>query len=115
MKVGISYAVELEEIPEEAQRLIKDVQWDLTQKLDDLVKEIQSGDFGAAFASINNLRHNLQRTNTRLEDCQIILSGFSSILQKMEEEKASAKELELAEEVDELAAGSSSNEGVADA
>ena len=34
MKVGISYAVELSEIPDELQKLIEEVQWELSEKLD---------------------------------------------------------------------------------
>tara|TARA_R100000234_G_C4980835_1_gene170755 strand:+ start:38 stop:379 length:342 start_codon:yes stop_codon:yes gene_type:complete len=86
MKVGISYAVDLEEIPEELKRLIEEVQWDLTEKLDSLMDKIECGDFAGSFSEIKNMRHNLQRTDTRLEDCNTILNGYLLLLEKMSSE-----------------------------
>ena len=86
MKVGISYAVDLGEIPEELKRLIEEVQWDLTEKLDSLINKIECGDFAGSFLEIKNMRHNLQRTDTRLEDCNTILNGYLLLLEKMSSE-----------------------------
>jgi uncharacterized protein (DUF849 family) len=91
MKVGISYAVELSEIPDELQKLIEEVQWNLTEKLDLLSEQIKSGDFTAAYANIKNMRYNLQRTDTRLEDCNTILTGYLTVLKRIADE-ATAEE-----------------------
>ena len=83
MKVGISYAVELSEIPDELQKLIEEVQWELSEKLELLTQQFKSGDFAGAFANIKNMRYNLQRTDTRLEDCGTILTGYLTVLKKL--------------------------------
>jgi len=88
MKVGISYAVDLSEIPEELQKLIEEVQWDLSEKLQLLSEQIKAGDFAPAFANIKNMRHNLQRTDTRLEDCGTILTGYLTVLKQLADEAA---------------------------
>jgi uncharacterized protein (DUF849 family) len=99
MKVGISYAVELNEIPDELQKLIEEVQWELSEKLDLLTEQVKSGDFVSAFANIKNMRYNLQRTDTRLEDCNTILTGYLTVLKRLadeaEAEEARKKELGL--------------------
>jgi len=92
MKVGISYAVELSEIPDELQKLIEEVQWNLSEKLDLLTEQIKSGDFAAAFANIKNMRYNLQRTDTRLEDCNTILTGYLTVLKRLADEAAAEEE-----------------------
>jgi len=86
MKVGISYAVDLSEIPDELQKLIEEVQWDLAEKLELLTEQIKTGDFATAFANIKNMRYNLQRTDTRLEDCNSILTGYLTVLKKLADE-----------------------------
>ncbi len=88
MKVGISYAVDLSEIPDELQKLIQEVQWDLLEKLELLTEQIKAGDFATAFANIKNMRYNLQRTDTRLEDCTSILTGYLTVLKKLADEAA---------------------------
>ena len=88
MKVGISYAVELSEIPDELQKLIEEVQWNLSEKLELLEEQIKTGDFATAFANIKNMRYNLQRTDTRLEDCTTILTGYITLLKKLADEAA---------------------------
>jgi hypothetical protein len=88
MKVGISYAVELSEIPDELQKLIEEVQWELSEKLDLLTEQVKSGDFAGAFANIKNMRYNLQRTDTRLEDCNTILTGYLAVLNRLADEAA---------------------------
>ena len=88
MKVGISYAVELSEIPDELQKLVEEVQWDLAEKLELLSEQIKTGDFSTAFANIKNMRYNLQRTDTRLEDCNTILTGYLTVLKRLADEAA---------------------------
>ena len=88
MKVGISYAVDLSEIPDELQKLVEEVQWDLAEKLELLTEQIKTGDFATAFANIKNMRYNLQRTDTRLEDCNTILTGYLTVLKRLADEAA---------------------------
>jgi hypothetical protein len=88
MKVGISYAVDLNEIPEELQKLIEEVQWNLSEKLKLLSEQVKAGDFAAAFTNIKNMRYNLQRTDTRLEDCGTILTGYLTVLKQLADEAA---------------------------
>ena len=88
MKVGISYAVDLSEIPDELQKLVEEVQWDLAEKLKLLTEQIKTGDFATAFANIKNMRYNLQRTDTRLEDCNTILTGYLTVLKQLADEAA---------------------------
>jgi hypothetical protein len=78
MKVGISYAVELSEIPDELQKLVKRSSG-ISEKLELLTEQVKSGDFGCIYANIKNMRYNLQRTDTRLEDCSI-LTGYLTVL-----------------------------------
>ena len=92
MKVGISYAVDLSEIPDELQKLIEEVQWDLSEKLELLAEQVKTGDFASAFANIKNMRYNLQRTDTRLEDCGSILTGYLTVLKKLADEAAAEDE-----------------------
>ena len=88
MKVGISYAVDLSEIPDELQKLVEEVQWDLAEKLELLTEQVKTGDFATAFANIKNMRYNLQRTDTRLEDCNTILTGYLTVLKQLADEAA---------------------------
>jgi len=92
MKVGISYAVELSEIPDELQKLIEEVKWNLAEKLDLLSEQIKSGDFANAYANIKNMRYNLQRTDTRLEDCNTILTGYLKVLKRLADEAAAEEQ-----------------------
>ena len=97
MKVGISYAVDLSEIPDELQKLVEEVQWDLAEKLELLTEQVKAGDFANAFGNIKNMRYNLQRTDTRLEDCNSILTGYLTVLKKLADEAAAeeAKKSEM--------------------
>ena len=90
MKVGISYAVELEEIPAEVEDLIRDVQWDLLGILENIIKDINAGDFSTVFTDINNLRKHVHKLDTRLEDCYTILGGYLKVRQQLAERAAAA-------------------------
>ena len=88
MKVGISYAVELEDIPEEVENLLRDVQWDLVGILEEILKDIHDGDFSSAFGDINNLRKEVQKLDTRLEDCYTILVGYLKVRDQLAQQAA---------------------------
>tara|TARA_R100000234_G_scaffold53948_1_gene32348 strand:+ start:175 stop:528 length:354 start_codon:yes stop_codon:yes gene_type:complete len=116
MKVGISYAVDLSEIPDELQKLIEEVQWDLPEKLEALKEQIRAGDFATAFTNIKNMRHNLQRTDARLEDCSSILTGYLAVLKKLADEAAAeeAKRHEIGLGVRQSRPGPAQNTDAAD-
>jgi len=97
MKVGISYAVELEDIPEEVENLLRDVQWDLVGILEEILKDIQGGDFSSVFGDINNLRTEAQKLDTRLEDCYNILAGYIKVRQQLAEQAQAAAQAEVTE------------------
>tara|TARA_R110000824_G_scaffold13788_3_gene59441 strand:- start:77 stop:433 length:357 start_codon:yes stop_codon:yes gene_type:complete len=88
MKVGISYAVELEEIPEEVEDLLRDVQWDLFGKIEEIIEQLRSGDFPKLDTQMKNLRTNVARLDTRLEDCYTILVGYVNVLNQLAERRA---------------------------
>ena len=84
---------------ETKQKLIEEVQWELSEKLDLLAEQVKSDDFAGALANIKNMRYNLQRTDTRLEDCNTILVGYLTVLKRLadeaEAEEARKRELGL--------------------
>tara|TARA_R110000824_G_scaffold100287_3_gene238514 strand:- start:6 stop:323 length:318 start_codon:yes stop_codon:yes gene_type:complete len=87
MKVAISYAVELEEIPSEVQNLIRDVEYDLQKALDNLTIVVEAGRYSNACDNILYIRKKLHKVDTRLEDCYTILNGFERVQKKIEEER----------------------------
>tara|TARA_R110000744_G_scaffold5421_8_gene19183 strand:+ start:1229 stop:1579 length:351 start_codon:yes stop_codon:yes gene_type:complete len=97
MKVGISYAVELEDIPEEVENLLRDVQWDLVGILEEILKDIHVRDFSGVFGDINNLRKEAQKLDTRLEDCYNILAGYAKIRQQLIEQAQATSQAEVTE------------------
>jgi len=97
MKVGISYAVELDEIPAEVEDLIRDVQWDLFGILEDIIKDINAGQLGAALEGIKIVRKNVDRLDTRLEDSYTILIGYVRVLQELEAQRREAAKPQVTE------------------
>ena len=94
MKVGISYAVELEDIPEEVEDLLRDVQWDLFGKIEEIIEQVRSGDFSKLTTDIKALKNNLGRVDTRLEDCYAILVGYVKVLNQMAEARTAEETAE---------------------
>jgi|TARA_R100000234_G_scaffold111884_1_gene85176 chromosome segregation ATPase len=90
MRVAISYAVDLEEIPEEVENLLRDVQWDLEEKLEEIISQVRERNFSQLGSDIIKLRNNLNRVDTRLEDCYNILVGYVRVLNKLSEEMSEA-------------------------
>jgi hypothetical protein len=116
MKVGISYAVDLSEIPDELQKLLEEVHWDLAEKMQLLTEQLEAGNFADAFSNIKNMRYNLQRTDTRLEDCGSILTGYLIVLKRQADEAAAeeAKKREMGLGVRQSRPGPMKSEDVAD-
>ena len=82
MKVNISYAVELEDVPAETDKLIG--------ALDQTSAEHPL----QAIDEINNIRADLQTIDLRLADCSQILFGYIELLNKI---KAPQDEQDLSE------------------
>ena len=85
MKVGISYAVELDEIPEEVEKLLRDIEFVFPVSFDSLIGDIHSGAFISAFESIKSIRKSILKVDTRLEDCYTILTGYLRVQQQLSE------------------------------
>jgi hypothetical protein len=83
MKVGISYGVELEDVPEEVENLLRDVQWDLQEKIEEIIVHVRNANYATLDDDIKNLRKNLARVDMRLEDCYTILVGYVNVVRDM--------------------------------
>ena len=93
MKVGISYAVELEDVPEEVENLLRDVQWDLRTRLEGIIAQVASGNFSKLGEDIKSIRSDLVKTDTRLEDCYTILARYVKVLNGLAEQAATPTEV----------------------
>ena len=92
MKVGISYAVELEDIPAEVENLLRDVQWDLDGRLQHIIELLRHGDFSSLDGEIKTLKKDVMKLDTRLEDCYSILVGYVNVLNDMAAKARDAEE-----------------------
>lgn len=96
MKVAISYAVELEDIPGEVKNLIRDVQHLADpQLLDSIIQKIESGSILDSLVSIEALRGDIAKLDVRLEDCQTILSGFLQVATSLANSQQQDRENEI--------------------
>ena len=86
MKVGISYAVELDEIPEEVEKLLRDVEFAFPVSFDSLIGDIHSGEFASVFEKIKSIRKVILKVDARLEDCYTILAGYLEVQQRLAEQ-----------------------------
>ncbi len=75
MKVNISYAVELEDVPIEVGKLLTNVVHYMSGVLNDL-EEVGTSNPTQAIESISNIREGLKNVDLRLADCSNILSGY---------------------------------------
>ena len=91
MKVGISYGVELEDVPEEVENLLRDVQWDLEEKLEEIIEQVRTANYTNLDADIKSLRKNLARVDSRLEDCYTILVGYVKVVSDLATKTALAE------------------------
>ena len=98
LKVNISYAVELEDVPAEVGKLIDRCEHNLRQLHADF-DMLATGNPTVAIKDISNIRENLAHLDLRLSDCLSILSGFLEVQARlqsgsstMEESAAEAKE-----------------------
>ncbi len=81
MKVNISYAVELQDVPAEVGKLLTKVGYDIALLLNDL-EDIGTSNPTKAVQSISEIRKGLADLDIRLADCSNILSGYVDLQNK---------------------------------
>ena len=81
MKVNISYAVELEDVPMEVGKLLTNVGYYMAVVLNDL-EDVASANPTKALESISKIREELKTVDLRLSDCSNILSGYVGMKSK---------------------------------
>ena len=94
MKVNISYAVELDDVPVEVGKLLTNVGYYMATLLNE-IEEIGTSNPTKAIESISNIRKGLADLDVRLADCSNILGGYVDI-----QSKVSSGVLTTEEEVD---------------
>ena len=82
MKVNISYAVELEDIPVEVGKLIESCGYILGILHDD-IDTLSASNPTTAIKDIAKMREELLALDLRLSDCSRILSGFMEVTSKV--------------------------------
>ena len=92
MKVNISYAVELDDVPVEVGKLLTNVGHRLAVILDE-IEEIGTSNPTKAIESIVSIREGLSDLDLRLADCSNILTGYVDL-----QNKPTTGTLELEEE-----------------
>ena len=78
MKVNISYAVELEDVPREVGKLLDNLAAHMAVLLND-IEEVGADNPTKATDSISKIRESLADLDLRLSDCSNILAGFMDI------------------------------------
>ena len=94
MKVNISYAVELDDVPVEVGKLLTNVGYYMATLLNE-IEEVGTSNPTKAIESISNIRKGLGDLDVRLADCSNILGGYVDI-----QSKVSSGVLTTEEEVD---------------
>ena len=94
MKVNISYAVELQDVPAEVGKLVTKVGYDMALILND-IEDIATSNPTQAIDSIAKIRRGLKDLDLRLSDCTSILTGYADL-----QNKVSSGTLEVENEVE---------------
>lgn len=84
MKVNISYAVELEQVPAEVGKLIDGCEQNLRALHADF-DMLAMGNPLQAIKDISDIRENLSSLDLRLSDCLNILSGFLEVQARLQQ------------------------------
>lgn len=92
MKVNISYAVELDDVPIEVGKLLTNAGYSMAVIMNDL-EEVGASNPTKAIESIARIREGLSDLDLRLADCSNILSGYVDL-----QNKASSGALDVEEE-----------------
>ena len=94
MKVNISYAVDLEDVPSEVGKLLENAGYSMAVIMND-IEEVGASNPTKAIESIARIREALADLDLRLADCSNILGGYVDI-----QGKVSSGVLTTEEEVD---------------
>lgn len=81
MKVNISYAVDLDDVPAEVGKLLTNAGYYMAAILND-VEEVGTSNPTKAIESISSIREALKNLDLRLMDCSNILTGYVGIQNK---------------------------------
>jgi len=87
MIVKITYSVELEDVPMEVSKLIKDLQQEfktLSKSLDLASQELEQNneDVRTPIAKIDHTLKSMEKIQVKLKDCQAILDGYARVKQQ---------------------------------
>jgi len=80
MKVVVSYACDLEDIPQNAGELLNNLMeqfYMAEQSLEQAIEQSQDNAVADAMETIDSLRQTLAKIDLRLMDCSSILAGYS--------------------------------------
>ena len=102
MKVNISYAVELEDVPAETDKLLGEC-GDKFRKIHGAMDQVSAIDPLGAIDDINNIRAMLVEVDLRLSDCSQILFGYIELLNKIRDPKGDPQVNTGGSDVDETA------------
>lgn len=91
MKVNISYAVELEDVPLEVGKLVTTAAYQMSMALES-IEELSTANPTSAVEEINKIREKLKDLDLRLSDCSNILSGYIGLQNKSSIDTATIKE-----------------------
>lgn len=93
MRVKIQYSVDLEDVPDQVERLLPS-SWEV-EEIKGLIEDIEPGASPtAAMKSIDYIRKQLFSLDTRLDDCYSILQGYVGVLSRGEEQPPEQPNLE---------------------
>lgn len=81
MKVNISYAVELEDVPLEVGKLVTTAAYQMSMALED-IENIGTSNPTSSIEEIIKIREKLKDLDLRLADCLNILGGYVDIQNK---------------------------------
>ena len=93
MRVKIQYSVDLEDGPNQVEKLLPD-SWEI-EEIKGLIADIEpAASPTAAMKSIDYIRKELFSLDNRLEDCYSILQGYVGVLSRGEEQPSEQPNLE---------------------
>jgi hypothetical protein len=93
MRVKIQYSVDLEDVPNQVEKLLPN-SWEI-EEIKGLIEDIEPGASPtAAMKTIDYIRKELFSLDNRLEDCYSILQGYVGVLSRGEEQPPEQPNLE---------------------
>ena len=93
MRVKIQYSVDLEDVPNQVERLLPEG-WEISDIREQIAEIEPDTDPIQAMKTIDYIRKQLFSLDNRLEDCYSILQGYVGVLSRGEEQPAEQPNLE---------------------